>query len=204
VAREFGIARKTVNKMLRYSAPPGYQRQQPIRRPKLGPWLGVIEAILEDDQHQPKKQRHTAKRIFDRLRTEHGYSGGYTIVKDCGNRPFPVRRHRHSIDITRVPFQGAQQARSWRIQRGMQLAQPRSGCALRYSSRETRNRRPFAIRHQPSDYLRGELTWIARNHMRREPGSAVYQFECFLVWILRTHIIELQWVLLTPLGHLCA
>ena len=81
-AREFGIARKTVSKMLRYSVPPGYQRTQPIRKPKLGPWLGVIDAIVEQDQTQPKKQRHTAKRIFDRLREEHGYTGGYTIVKD--------------------------------------------------------------------------------------------------------------------------
>lgn len=37
-AREFGLARKTVSKMLEYSVPPGYRRQQPARRPKLGPW----------------------------------------------------------------------------------------------------------------------------------------------------------------------
>ena len=42
----------------------------------------MIDAIFEQDQTQPKKQRHTAKRIFDRLREEHGYTGGYTIVKD--------------------------------------------------------------------------------------------------------------------------
>jgi hypothetical protein len=48
----------------------------------LGPWLGVIDAILEDDKQQPKKQGHAAKRIFDRLRLEHAYTGGYTIVKD--------------------------------------------------------------------------------------------------------------------------
>jgi transposase len=53
--------------MLRYSVPPGYQRQQPVRRPKLGPWLGVIDAILKDDKTTPAKQRHTAKRIFERL-----------------------------------------------------------------------------------------------------------------------------------------
>ncbi len=82
VAREFGLARKTVSKMLGYSLPPGYRRQKPIRRPMLGPWLGVIDAILEDDKQRPKKQRHTAKRIFQRLRAEHGYPGGYTIVKD--------------------------------------------------------------------------------------------------------------------------
>ena len=81
-AREFGLSRETVRKMLRFSVPPGYQRQQPIRRPKLGPWLGVIDAILNDDKQRPVKQRHTAKRIFDRLREEHQFTGGYTIVKD--------------------------------------------------------------------------------------------------------------------------
>jgi transposase len=68
--------------MLQYAVPPGYQRQQPIKRPKLGPWLGVIDAILSDDKQRPIKQRHTAKRIFDRLREEHQFTGGYTIVKD--------------------------------------------------------------------------------------------------------------------------
>jgi transposase len=68
--------------MLQYAVPPGYQRQQPIKRPKLGPWVGVIDAILEDDKQRPAKQRHTAKRIFERLKEEHGFTGGYTIVKD--------------------------------------------------------------------------------------------------------------------------
>jgi transposase len=82
VAREFGLSRETVRKMLRFAVPPGYQRQQPIRRPKLGPWLGVIDAILADDRLRPVKQRHTAKRIFERLKEEHRFTGGYTIVKD--------------------------------------------------------------------------------------------------------------------------
>ena len=82
VARQFGLARETVRKMLRYSVPPGYRRQQPVRRPKLGAWIGTIDQILEDDKAEGRKQRHTAKRIFERLRDEHSYSGGYTIVKD--------------------------------------------------------------------------------------------------------------------------
>src|ERR1700680_2014117 len=69
-------------KMLRYAVPPGYQRQQPVKRPKLGPWLGVIDAMQVEDQRRPVKQRHTAKRIFERLKEEHGFTGGYTIVKD--------------------------------------------------------------------------------------------------------------------------
>jgi transposase len=68
--------------MLGYSIPPGYRRKEPAKRPKLGPWVGVIDAILEEDKSRPAKQRHTAKRIFDRLRAEHGFTGGYTIVKD--------------------------------------------------------------------------------------------------------------------------
>ena len=82
VARDFGLSRETVRKMLQYAVPPGYQRQQLIKRPKLGPWLSVIDAILIDDKQRPAKQRHTAKRIFDRLKEEHQFSGGYTIVKD--------------------------------------------------------------------------------------------------------------------------
>src|SRR3974390_815636 len=82
VAREFGLARKTIRKMLEYSLPPGYRRQAPIRRPKLGPWQGVIDAILADDKQRPREQRPRAKRILERLRAEHSYTGGYTIVKD--------------------------------------------------------------------------------------------------------------------------
>jgi transposase len=81
-ARQFGLARKTIRKMLQFSLPPGYERKKPVARPKLGPWLGIIDQILVDDQSQPKKQRHTARRILDRLQAEHGFRGGYTIVKD--------------------------------------------------------------------------------------------------------------------------
>ena len=71
-ARVFGLHRDTVRKMLAYSVPPGYRRQSAARRPKLEPYTGVIDKILEDDLGLPKKQRHTAKRIFERLRDEYG------------------------------------------------------------------------------------------------------------------------------------
>ena len=81
-ARRFGIDPRTVAKMLSFSVPPGYRRSRPPVRPKLDPFVGVIEGILEEDQGRPAKQRHTSKRIFERLRDEHGYIGGLTIVKD--------------------------------------------------------------------------------------------------------------------------
>ena len=79
--RRFGIDRRTVKKMLSYSAPPGYRRTKPVRRPKLDGFTGIVDAILEADTDPdvPRKQRHTAHRIFERLRDEHGFTGGYTI-----------------------------------------------------------------------------------------------------------------------------
>ena len=102
VAREFGIARKTIQKMLRYSVPPGYQRQQAVKRPKLGPWLGVIDTILEEDKARPAKQRHTAARIFERLKAEHGFSGGYTIVKDYVHTA-ELRAREMFVPLTHTP-----------------------------------------------------------------------------------------------------
>ena len=97
-SREFGLHRDTVRKMLAHSVPPGYRRQISPRRPKLEPYTGVIDQILEKDHSVPKKQRHTAKRIFERLRDEYGFGGGYTTVKDY------VREHRRRSQEMFVPL----------------------------------------------------------------------------------------------------
>jgi transposase len=81
-ARRFGIDPRTVAKMMVFSVPPGYRRKKPPARPKLDPFIGIIDRILEEDKSRQAKQRHTSKRIFERLRDEHGYAGGLTIVKD--------------------------------------------------------------------------------------------------------------------------
>ena len=76
------LSRETVKKMLRHSEPPGYRRRQPPKRPKLAPFTDIIDRILEEDRTVHRKQHHTAKRIFERLRDEHGFTGKETIVKD--------------------------------------------------------------------------------------------------------------------------
>jgi transposase len=81
-ARQFGLHRGTIKKILGFAIPPGYRRSKPIHRPKLERFTGFIDAMLLGDKTTPKKQHHTAKRIFERLRDEHDFLGGYTIVKD--------------------------------------------------------------------------------------------------------------------------
>ena len=67
-AKHFNISRDSVSKMLAYSTPPGYRRRSPVRRPKLDAFVSTIEHWLDEDLKVPRKQRHTAKRVFDRLR----------------------------------------------------------------------------------------------------------------------------------------
>ena len=100
-SRVFGLHRDTVRKMLAYSVPPGYRRQATPHRPKLETFTGVIDRILEDDLRVPRKQRHTAKRIYERLRDEYGFGGGYTTVKDY------VREHRRQTREMFVPLSHA-------------------------------------------------------------------------------------------------
>jgi len=100
-ARHFGIDRKTVAKMLEHSVPPGYRRTSPPVRPKLDPFVAIIDQILEEDKSRLKKQRHTAKRIHERLRDEHGFNGGITIVTDY------VRERRRRTREVFVPLSHA-------------------------------------------------------------------------------------------------
>ena len=101
-ARQFGIDPRTVGKMLMFSVPPGYRRSKPPRRPKLDPFLGIIAAILTEDQGRPGKQRHTAKRIFERLRDEHGYAGRLTVVKDYV-REYRLRQREMFVPLSHEP-----------------------------------------------------------------------------------------------------
>lgn len=81
VMSEEGLHWETLKKILKHSQPPGYRMSQPRPQPMIGAFLGRIQEILQTDKKVHKKQRHTAKRIFERLRDEDGYQGGYTQVK---------------------------------------------------------------------------------------------------------------------------
>jgi transposase len=79
---EYKLHWDTLQKILQHEEPPGYRQKQSRAKPVLGPFVALIHEILEADKQAPAKQRHTAKRIFERLRDEHGYRGGRTVVQE--------------------------------------------------------------------------------------------------------------------------
>jgi len=81
VCEDTGHHFNTVKKVLAHPSPPEFKC--PDRsKPKLGPYLEFIAGVIEADKDVHKKQRHTAKRIFERIQ-EQGYEGGYTQVKEA-------------------------------------------------------------------------------------------------------------------------
>lgn len=82
ILRETGMHWETLGKILEHGEPPGYRLEGERAKPKIGPYLERIGEILESDREAPRKQRHSAARIYERL-LEAGYEGKYTAVKDA-------------------------------------------------------------------------------------------------------------------------
>jgi transposase len=83
VCREYGLGWRALSRILTNPEPPGYQLKDKRQRTKLGSLHEVIKQIIDSDRSAPPKQRHTSKRIFERLRDEYGYTGGITQVKEA-------------------------------------------------------------------------------------------------------------------------
>jgi transposase len=81
ISRELGYARNTVAKAIANPIPPGYRLSQPRAKPKIDPVKPIIDAWLAEDRTKPRKQRHTAQRIFERLRDEHKFNGDPSTVR---------------------------------------------------------------------------------------------------------------------------
>lgn len=100
ISRELGINRRTVKKLL--SMPgheiPRYRLKKEKKRPVLSEFTGLIDAWLQADEAAPRKQRHTAKRVYDRLREEHDFQGGYTTVREY------VAKVRPRVEEVRLPL----------------------------------------------------------------------------------------------------
>ena len=81
ISRRLGYARQTIRKALASSSPPRYERKKAVSSPVMDPFREVIMSWLEADLRAPRKQRHTAKRIYDRLVGEYGFEGGESTLR---------------------------------------------------------------------------------------------------------------------------
>jgi transposase len=98
IARQFGHPRKTVRHVLKHAEPPPGLWTRTRSAPLLGPVEPIIDQILSDDEDAPPKQRHTAARVFRRVRDEHGYRGGYAQVQRY------LLKHRRRHQETFIPL----------------------------------------------------------------------------------------------------
>ena len=82
IARELGISRNTVAK---YASKGDFSPEPPVARPRtsptMEPYARAVRSWLEGDRDRPRKQRHTARRVYDRLVSELGYGGSLATVE---------------------------------------------------------------------------------------------------------------------------
>lgn len=81
ISRQLDVARQTVRKALASAEPPRYQLSKPRPAPIMDPYGEVIRTWLTQDAQAPPKQRHTGKRIYDRLVAEYGFAGAEPSVR---------------------------------------------------------------------------------------------------------------------------
>lgn len=81
ISRNLAISRQSVRKALASAEIPQYRLAKQRPCPVMDTFCNVIKAWLEADQQAPRKQRHTAKRIYDRLVQEYGFTGGESTVR---------------------------------------------------------------------------------------------------------------------------
>jgi transposase len=102
-AREYGVNRRTVDKMVESPFPPGYRSTKARRKPKIGEFVDRIERMVLDDTQAPKKQRLTGKRIYEILRDDFGYTGGPTQVRDYVSR---LKSREAFVPLASLPGEG--------------------------------------------------------------------------------------------------
>src|SRR5947209_750367 len=81
-AVDYDLNFRTIQKIVHQAEPQTQQHLgQPRPKPILGRFLPIIQQIVQDDLTAPPKQRHTARRIYERLRDEHHYTGCQSSVR---------------------------------------------------------------------------------------------------------------------------
>jgi transposase len=105
ISRRSGWSRQAIRKALAApAAPPRYELSAPRPSPVMGPYLELVRQWLADDETAPPKQRHTARRIYDRLASEHGFTGAEVTVRQAVARLRGARPRHEAFVPLEAPF----------------------------------------------------------------------------------------------------
>ncbi len=80
LSRLTGHSRNTIKKAIRVE-PQVYKKREHQSFPALDPYRVIIDNWLKSDRKNPRKQRHTAHRVYNRLVEKHGYKGSESSVR---------------------------------------------------------------------------------------------------------------------------
>jgi len=85
IARETGHSRQYIRKVINEEVPtiPQYKLRKAKDKPVMGPYIDIIINWLKEDDNRPKKQRHNAARIYERLCEEYQFTGSDSTVRHC-------------------------------------------------------------------------------------------------------------------------
>jgi len=103
IQRETGYHRQTIRQALQDSVVPQYKRKGPKSSPVLDPVKPIIDHWLAEDQNKPPKQRHTAKRIHERLTTEYGFQGAESTIRSYVGQQRKAMRTQVFIPLSYQP-----------------------------------------------------------------------------------------------------
>ncbi len=181
IAEELGHSRNTVAKAVEHAIPPGYRLSRPRQRRVLEPVVGIIDGWVEQDRGRPRKQRHTAMRVWQRLRDEHGFGGDYSTVRRYLAQ---LERHRGEVFMP-LAFEPGEEAQvdwheGWVIENGQLRKVAVFVMTLSYSKAsfewpyERANLESFLDGHARAfDYFRGVPRRLAYDNLK----SAVIQVQ---------------------------
>jgi len=110
ISKQLGYARQTIRKALASSKIPEYELAKARPCPVMDPYREIILNWLRQDEKAPKKQRHTAKRIYDRLVEEYGFQGSDSTVRKYVRKLRPVI---HEVHIPLYAAYGEQAQVDW-------------------------------------------------------------------------------------------
>jgi transposase len=96
LAGRHGVHRRTVRQALEAAVPPPRRPYPQRRRPAVDPYAELIDSWLEADREVPRKQRHSARRVWQRLVAEHGATVSEVTVSRY------VARRRAELGLDRV------------------------------------------------------------------------------------------------------